>query len=69
MVITTTHNIGDVVYYIFKNKIKETIITGFQISSKEDGIVRETYSVKDNDYYPIDLKNIFKSKEELLKSL
>lgn len=82
MEIETKFDIGDRVFYIEKNKVKESIITDIEIIvglKKEDGMINydnikafiksEIYYVdmnRDLKYHP---RWLFKTKEELLKSL
>jgi hypothetical protein len=82
MKIETKFDIGDRVFYMEKNKVEESIITDIEIIvglKKENGMInydnikasikREIYYVdmnRDLKYHP---RWLFKTKEELLKSL
>lgn len=72
MQINTKYNIGDEVYALFNNKVKNFIITGISIVAKEKFPILIRYisfNIITGEYMKIDEKEIFPTKEELLKSL
>ena len=82
MTIETKFDIGDRVFYVEKNKVKESIITDIEIIvglKKEAGMInydnikasikREIYYVDMNRDLKFHPRWLFKTKEELLKSL
>ena len=82
MTIETKFDIGDRVFYMEKNKVEESIITDIEIIvglKKENGMINydNIKTVIKSEIYYVDMNRdlkyhprwLFKTKEELLKSL
>lgn len=72
MDIKTKFNIGDTVYHMFHDKIRESQIDAIRIRATTKGnpiITYEMNIVNDYGYETIGELNIFATKEELIKSL
>lgn len=78
MGIKTTYNIGDKVFFIQENAVHQGFIKEIAVYVSNDGysdIQREYYDIKsyekaiDKEYKKVNQSLIYKTKEELLKSL
>ena len=67
MEVKTKFNVGDMVWYIYNNKVSHLDVTAVSISvySDSDPIIKYTLHYD----YELDESKLFTTKEELLKSL
>lgn len=72
MVIETEYNIGDEVYTLYKNKVTKTKIKAVEVLVSTDIIVKYNSDIVEGLFESDKVfmeKDLFKTKEELLKSL
>ena len=67
MEIEVAFNLDDVIWYMDNNRIKNSTITGFEVTVNEDKTVSIIYRF--NDYDTINSTQTFNSKERLIKYL
>lgn len=65
--VNTRFDVGDKVWYISDNKVKETDVTGVSITVDSDENISVEYTLHFND--KISEKLVYSSKEELISSL
>lgn len=62
----TKYNVGDIVWYIYNNKVRSRKITGVGITVN-DNIITVTYTLQGDD--KVEESGLFKSREDVINAL